>query len=68
MRTAAFVMLMMIPVSAGCASLPLPMDGSLVRGVADRDRGSVCECSTSKPESVCYCGPQMKSKISCGAP
>ena len=58
MRIAAFVILMMIPANAGCASLPLPMDGSLLKKVTSKEQGPVCECRTSEPESVCYCGPQ----------
>ena len=58
MKIAAFVILMMIPANlAGCASLPLPMDGSLLKRVTSKEEGPVCECRASKPETVCYCGP-----------
>jgi len=63
MRTAAFVILMLIPANAGCASLPLPMDGSLLSKVGGKEQGPACECRTSRPQSVCYCGPQE-----CGSP
>ena len=55
------LLLLLVPGNVGCAALP--MDGSLLKKVASKEQGPVCECSTSKPESVCYCGPQE-----CGAP
>ena len=58
MKTAAFVIAMLIPANLmGCASLPLPMDGSLLKKVTSKESGPVCECRTSKPANVCYCGP-----------
>lgn len=58
MRTAAFVILLMIPANlTGCASMALPMDGSLLKKVTSKDSGPACECRASKPQTVCYCGP-----------
>jgi len=50
------LLLLLVPANVGCASLP--MDGSLLKKVAGKEQGPACECRTSKPESVCYCGPK----------